>query len=57
MTEQSGQRPILLDEVIAEFNARRRGYLLDQLTGDSGTVLTTTEPTIFTPEFLKQSTL
>jgi recombinational DNA repair ATPase RecF len=46
-----------LDEVIAEFNARRRGYLLDQLTGDSGTVLTTTEPTIFTPEFLKQSTL
>jgi len=58
MTEQSGQRPILLlDEVIAELDARRRGYLLDQLTGDSQTVLTTTEPTIFTPEFLKQSTL
>ena len=58
MTEQSGERPILLlDEVIAELDARRRGYLLSQLTGNSQTVLTTTEPDIFTQAFLKQSTL
>ncbi|MEO1443285.1 MAG: hypothetical protein AAFV33_22980 [Chloroflexota bacterium] len=58
MTERIGERPILLlDEVIAELDAKRRAYLLDRLDGESQTLMTTTEPDIFTPSFLAQSTV
>lgn len=59
MTEQIGERPILLlDEVIAELDARRRAYLLERLDTDtSQTLMTTTEPDIFTRDFLDKATV
>ena len=59
MTERIGQRPILLlDEVVAELDARRRAYLLERLeSGASQTLMTTTEPDIFTRDFLDKATL
>ncbi|MEM6284583.1 MAG: DNA replication/repair protein RecF [Chloroflexota bacterium] len=58
MTERIGERPVLLlDEVIAELDAKRRAYLLARLDGVSQTLMTTTEPDIFTPSFMEQNTV
>jgi DNA replication and repair protein RecF len=58
MTAQVGERPILLlDEVIAELDASRRAYLLAQLDGRGQTLVTTTEPEIFTRDFLDRATV
>ncbi len=58
MTNRTGERPILLlDEVIAELDAKRRAYLLQRLDGQSQTLMTTTEPDIFTQAFLDQATV
>lgn len=58
MTERIDERPILLlDEVIAELDAKRRAYLLERLDGGYQTLMTTTEPDIFTPTFLQQATV
>jgi DNA replication and repair protein RecF len=57
MRETVGEWPILLlDEVIAELDARRRAYLLERIDGASQVLLTTTEPDMFTPAFLQTST-
>jgi DNA replication and repair protein RecF len=57
MRDAVGEWPILLlDEVIAELDAERRAYLLDRIHGASQVLLTTTEPDIFTAEFLRNST-
>lgn len=56
MRDAIGEWPILLlDEVIAELDATRRAYLLEQVNGASQAVLTTTDPGIFTPEFLARA--
>ncbi|NDJ78193.1 MAG: DNA replication/repair protein RecF [Chloroflexi bacterium] len=57
MRDAVGEWPLLLlDEVIAELDARRRAYLLDRIGQASQVLLTTTEPDIFTPAFLANST-
>lgn len=57
MRDIVGEWPVLLlDEVIAELDARRRAYLLDRIKGVSQALLTTTEPDIFTEDFLSQAT-
>jgi len=56
MTQRIGERPVLLlDEVIAELDSRRRAYLLERIDSDAQTLLTTTELDIFTPAFLERS--
>lgn len=48
-----GEAPLLLlDEVVAELDSRRRAYLLERLDGSAQTLVTTTELEIFTPQFL-----
>jgi len=57
MRDVVGEWPILLlDEVIAELDAARRAYLLDRIDGANQVLLTTTEPDIFTAEFLRRAT-
>lgn len=57
MREAVGEWPILLlDEVVAELDARRRAYLLDRIAGVSQALLTTTEPEMFTESFLSSAT-
>lgn len=57
MRDTVGEWPILLlDEVIAELDAARRAYLLERISGAEQVLLTTTEPDIFTPEFLSKAT-
>jgi DNA replication and repair protein RecF len=54
MRETVGEWPILLlDEVIAELDADRRAYLLERIKDVAQVLLTTTEPDIFTSEFLQ----
>jgi DNA replication and repair protein RecF len=56
MRDTIGEWPVLLlDEVIAELDASRRAYLLSQVNGVSQALLTTTEPDIFTDEFLQRA--
>ena len=56
MRDTIGEWPVLLlDEVVAELDANRRAYLLDRIDGASQALLTTTEPEIFTPEFLRKA--
>ncbi len=58
MREHIGEAPVfLLDEVIAELDSSRRAYLLERLSGDTQTLMTTTELDIFTADFLKRSAL
>jgi DNA replication and repair protein RecF len=56
MRDTLGEWPILLlDEVVAELDSDRRAYLLSRISGVSQALLTTTEPDIFTEEFLRQA--
>ncbi len=58
MRDRIGEWPILLlDEVIAELDAERRAYLLDNINGATQAILTTTDPAIFTPSFLDRATV
>ncbi len=53
MHDHLGEWPVLLlDEVVAELDDKRRAWLLERLTGGVQTVVTTTEPDIFTESFL-----
>lgn len=57
MRQTIGEWPILLlDEVVAELDAKRRAYLLERIAGASQAILTTTEPDIFTSAFLSKAT-
>ena len=57
MRDTIGEWPVLLlDEVAAELDARRRAYLLDRVSEASQVLLTTTEPDIFTSAFLNTAT-
>ena len=46
---------LLLDELIAELDNERRSYLLERIDGATQSILTTTEPDIFTAEFLAKA--
>jgi DNA replication and repair protein RecF len=55
-TEQAGEPPILLlDEVLAELDPRRRRDLLGRLSGAEQSVMTTTDLSLFEPEFVKRA--
>ncbi|MAU09448.1 MAG: DNA replication/repair protein RecF [Anaerolineaceae bacterium] len=56
MRDHLGEWPILLlDEVVAELDSKRRAFLLERLNGVAQTIVTTTELDIFTPEFLERA--
>ncbi len=58
MRSVTGEWPVLLlDEFIAELDTTRRAYLLDRIGGATQALLTTTEPDIFTKEFLSRATV
>jgi len=58
MHEKIGEPPILLlDEVASELDENRRAYLLEQISGVSQAILTTTEPSVFTKTFLEAAAL
>jgi DNA replication and repair protein RecF len=57
MEVQSKERPVLLlDEVLAELDHTRRAYLLERVGGAEQSLLTATDPGMFTGEFLTQAT-
>lgn len=56
MTRLTGETPILLlDEVVAELDEQRRALLLDYVKGVNQALLTATDPTMFTQDFLRQA--
>lgn len=58
MRSHIGEPPLLLlDEVVAELDAQRRAYLLEQIDGQAQTLMTTTELDIFTPSFLAKAAI
>lgn len=58
MEEKTTHSPILLlDEALAELDPDRRGDLLDRLTINGQTLLTTTDLDLFSPEFIEKATL
>jgi DNA replication and repair protein RecF len=58
MKRRIGEWPILLlDEVIAELDSKRRAYLMERISGATQTVLTTTEMDIFPAPFLERATI
>ncbi len=57
METQTGERPVLLlDEVLAELDQTRRAYLLDRVARVEQAILTATDPSMFSDEFLTQAT-
>jgi DNA replication and repair protein RecF len=57
MSEETGETPILLlDEVVAELDERRRGLLLETVEKAAQSVITATDPGMFTPAFLETAT-
>jgi DNA replication and repair protein RecF len=58
MHQRTGEWPILLlDEVLAELDASRRDFLLDQVNGVEQALITTTDPTFFDKGFLTEMKL
>lgn len=56
MESATGECPVLLlDEFIAELDARRRTFLLERISHANQSILTTTEPDIFTQDFLSKA--
>lgn len=54
MEAQTGESPILLlDEVAAELDPHRRGYLLDRISGVEQAIVTTAEPELMAESFLE----
>ncbi len=54
--DKTGDWPILLlDEVMAELDTQRRAYLLTRIGSVSQSLLTTTDPALFSPEFRARS--
>ena len=46
---------LLLDEVVAELDEQRRAFLLDYVQNSQQAVLTATDPSMFTNNFLNQA--
>lgn len=58
MQSQINEAPLLLlDEVVAELDSKRRAYLLERISDDAQTLVTTTELDIFTQDFITRSRL
>jgi DNA replication and repair protein RecF len=58
MHQRTGEWPILLlDEVLAELDARRREFLLAQVNGVEQALITTTDPAFFDADLLAEMTL
>jgi DNA replication and repair protein RecF len=58
MKSRIGEWPILLlDEVVAELDSKRRAYLLNRIDGATQTLLTTTELDIFSAAFLERAAI
>jgi DNA replication and repair protein RecF len=58
MADRTGETPILLlDEVVAELDDRRRELLLHYVQQASQSLLTATDPGMFTAGFLEQATM
>ncbi len=58
MKRRLGEWPVLLlDEVVAELDSKRRAYLLERITGATQTLLTTTELDIFSPAFIERASV
>lgn len=56
MKNRTGEYPvILLDEVMAELDASRRGDLLKYIDQDQQVLFTTTDLSLFSPEFVKSA--
>jgi len=56
MKERSGEWPvILLDEVMAELDTHRRADLLKYVGRGEQVLFTTTDLSLFTPEFVEQA--
>lgn len=56
MRHHLGEWPVLLlDEVVAELDSKRRAFLLNHLKGEMQMLVTTTELEIFTQEFLQKA--
>jgi DNA replication and repair protein RecF len=56
MRERTGEWPVLLlDEVIAELDSKRRAYLLERMNNTAQTLMTTAELEIFEPSFLERA--
>lgn len=58
MRQRTGESPVLLlDEVLAELDARRRDFLLAQVNGVEQALITTTEPAFFDAQLLANMTV
>ncbi|GMQ79537.1 MAG: DNA replication/repair protein RecF [Anaerolineae bacterium] len=58
MESQTGDKPVLLlDEVVAELDETRRALILAAVTNASQSILTATDPGMFTNSFLEQAAL
>ncbi len=58
MKEKTGNTPVLLlDEVLAELDTRRRADLIARLTESEQALLATTDLDLFPPDFVKQASL
>jgi DNA replication and repair protein RecF len=58
MTEQTGETPLLLlDEVMAELDKQRRDLLLSTVSAAAQSILTATDPGMFSESFLSQAEL
>ena len=58
MREKTGTWPVLLlDEILAELDAKRRQDLLDYLVNSEQTMMTTTDVNLFDPAFVGSSTV
>ncbi len=58
MREKTGTWPVLLlDEILAELDAKRRQDLLDYLADSEQTMMTTTDVNLFAPAFVEASTV
>jgi DNA replication and repair protein RecF len=58
MNEKTNHAPVLLlDEALAELDPTRREDLLDRLTNNGQTLLTTTDLDLFTAAFVDKATL
>jgi len=56
MTQATGETPVLLlDDVMSELDARRRGHVMDAMQGVQQFIITTTDWNDFTPQFLARA--
>jgi DNA replication and repair protein RecF len=58
MASETGETPVLLlDEVVAELDERRRALLLNTIQQGTQAILTATDPAMFTDDFLQQAVI